>query len=153
MNWRNNTSGQCERDFQRVRVLVSWQCRVQTMFFWYEPALCGYSKRAKNLFIFKADLCLSLYHSVGKSFCLSLPPISLSLALCLCLSVSLSLSLSLSQSHSLTLTLPPSLPPSTLSLSLSTSLSLSLSLLIVLIIFVCGIVVFICVCSIARTGC
>ena len=34
------------------------------------------------------------------------------------------------------------------------SLSLSLSyILIVLIIFVCGIAVFICVCSIARTGC
>ena len=28
-----------------------------------------------------------------------------------------------------------------------------ISCLIVLIIFVCGIVVFICVCSIARTGC
>ena len=38
-------------------------------------------------------------------------------------------------------------------LSLCVSLSLSLSLSLCLVLFVCGIVVFICVCSTARTGC
>ena len=67
---------------------------------------------------------------------------------------------SVEQTHFLRLSVCLSLPPSlSLSLSLSVCLCLCLSLsalincLIMLTIFVCGILVFICVCSIARTDC
>ena len=89
-------------------------------------------------FCFVLFLCLFCKKKIYKCICLCLflyisRSLSLFLCLCLCLSVCLSLCLSLFQSHSVCL-----------------SLSLCVSLLI---IFVCGIVVFICVCSIARTGC
>ena len=92
--------------------------------------------------------CLSL--SLSLSLCLSLC-VCVSVCVCVCLSVSLSLcraQISLSIWR-LSVCLPPTLSPT---LSLSPSVSVCLSRLIVLIIFVCGIIVFICVCSV-RTGC